>query len=834
MTYFYTNCYMVRNKLYLRGYTNGKAFFDQIDYKPFLFTPKENGDYRTTDGKPLIKREFNSISEWREFLSQYKEVDNFPIYGEISPIYQFLSQEFPGKIKYDPSEISIVSIDIENKIEDSLPNAQLAETEITAITLVKNGKSITLGCKHYNGRDYILCNDEKDLLNKFLDIWNSPNWKPDIVTGWNIESYDIVYIVNRLKRILGQKSVKLLSPIGIVNEREVTRGKYTSTHTEYVYDIAGIAQLDYLNLYRKFCPTNRESYRLDNIAFVELGSRKLDYSEFNNLDELYEKDFDKFIDYNKLDSMIIDQLEHKLGYIRLVMSIAYKAKINYADALATVRPWDTFIHNKLLEQKIAIPQQQNALDHSIVGAYVKDPIPGLYHSVVSFDYRSLYPSLIIQHNMSPDTIIDQIDLYPITNILASKSIGEVGEIIKQRNVTIVANGAIFLRDRTGFIPQLIQELFDERIAVRKEMTALKKEFEKTHAVELNNQISLLDNEQYMLKIFMNSCYGALANKYFRWYDSRIAEGITLTGQLFIQWIEKHVNEYLNKVLATDGEDFVIAGDTDSNYINLDPLVKKCGLDELPLDKIIDFLDKVCKDKLKPFIQKECINLGTILNVHKQFLQMERESICNKAIWRGKKNYVLNVWDSEGVRYTEPKLKMKGIEAVRSSTPLCCRDHIRESLKIIMQGDEKQLQLYIKNFEKEFMNLPYEEIAFPRGVDGISKYYDSVLVCKKGTPIHVRGSIIYNEYLKRNNLTKKFKLIGNKDKIKFIHLKEPNIFSSYVIAIPDEGNIPKQLKIDQYVDRQMQWEKAFLSPIKSITDVINWSTEKRSSIESFFI
>ena len=345
-------------------------------------------------------------------------------------------------------------------------------------------------------------------------------------------------------------------------------------------------------------------------------------------------------------------------------------------------------------------------------------------------------------------------------------------------------------------------------------------------------ISRFDNNQMARKIALNSAYGAIGNQYFRYYNLANAEAITLSGQVSIRWIEQRMNEYLNKLLKTEEEDYVIASDTDSIYLNLGPLVHSVYKGrEKTAESIVTFLDKVCKLELEKYIESSYETLAKYVNAYDQKMFMKRENIAERGIWTAKKRYILNVWDSEGVRYEEPKLKMMGIEAVKSSTPAPCRTMIKDGLKIMMNGTEEEVINYIDDCRAKFKTLPPEDIAFPRTVSDVKKYYNYTDIYSKGTPIHCRGALLFNHYIKKNNLDKKYSLIGNGEKIKFLYLKKPNIIRENVISFIQD--FPRELGLDKYIDYDLQFEKSFVEPLKAILDAIGWNVEKTVNLELFF-
>lgn len=825
MSNFYTSAHVRGSKIYLRGYDSGRRVQEIIDYKPYLYIKsKKPSEYKTIEGESVSRVDFSSMYDAKQFIEKYSNVSGFEYFDYTFFLYQYIYDEYPGEIKYDPAIASVCTIDIEVASDQGFPDIQIADKPITAITYRKNKKSVVFGCNYYKPKSddvtYVMCKDENDLLEKFILLWNHKDWIPDIITGWNVEFFDIPYIVNRINRVLGQHEAKRLSPWKILEERTIEiRGTPNQTFVPL-----GVVVLDYLHLYKKFSFSNHESYRLDHIANVELGEKKLDYSEYESLLELYKKDFEKFIDYNIHDVVLVDKLEEKLGFIQQVMALAYDAKVNYVDTLTTVRPWDVIIRNYLMDKKIVIPQFEPYKEaFEFVGGYVKSPQIGMHKWVVSFDLNSLYPHLIMQYNISPETFVGKTQFPSIDYLL--QGIWEY----RDGSVAYAANGCMYKKDKQGFLPEIMQRMYDDRVLYKKKMIEAKIEYEKTKNPELQKDIARYHNMQLAKKIQLNSAYGALGNRYFRWFSVNNAEAITMSGQLSIRWIERKINEFMNKILKTDS-DYVIASDTDSIYVNMGPLVDKIGKD-LDDVKIVNVLDEFCEKKIQPFIDESYEELADMMNAYQQKMQMKRENISNKGIWKAKKMYILNVWNSEGVQYSEPKLKMMGIEAVRSSTPQSVRNNIKEALNIIMNQDESTLQTFISQFRNKFNNMSFEDVAFPRGVKGLNKYKDSANIYKKGTPIHVKGALLYNKLILEKGIQSRYQPISDGDKIKFSYLKMPNPLKDTVISVP--GTLPSQLNLDNYIDYDLQFEKSFLDPIKSILDVINWKHEQTSTLEDFF-
>ena len=839
---FYTNFFSRGNKIYVRGVQNGKRFSEVVDYKPYLFIASPNGNYSTLEGDPVEKIEFPSMSEARDFVSKYKDVSNFKFYGLTNYQYLYAYDEFPGEIDYDPKLVSIVSIDIETPTDQGFPDPHTAAAPISNITVSKNGIIVVFGFEYYkNERSdvrYVLCKDEKDMLSKFLTLMRHEDWAPDIITGWNIDRFDIPYLYNRIVLLLGESEAKKLSPWNMVQKREIVRGKGSggskdiNDRTDLVYEIYGVITLDYLELYKKFSFSNQESYKLDYIAKVELDEQKLDYSEFNSLYDFYKKDYQRFVDYNIHDVVLVNRLDDKLKMIELVMTFAYDAKVNYNDVMTTVKPWDVIIHNYLLDQGKVIPQNtKHKMLESLVGGYVKEPMIGMHKWVVSFDLNSLYPHLIMQYNISPETFVGKIEFPSIDYML------EGHWEYRNSAVAYTANGCTYRKDKQGFLPALMEKMYDDRVAYKKKMLEAKQNYQKSKKPEDEKLIARYHNMQLAKKIQLSSAYGALGNEYFRWFSFNNAEAITTSGQLSIRWIEKKINEFLTKLLSRNA-DYIIASDTDSIYVNFGPLVEKVLKDKTD-EEIVRALDEFVEAKIQPFINKCYEELADTMNAYKQKMQMKRETIANKGIWRKKKMYILNTWNVEGVQFDKPKLKMMGIEAVRSSTPMSCRDNIKKALEILMNENEVNLQRFIAEFRKEFMKLPFEDVAFPRGVK--FNYYERApnggvyqmryKLEDKSLPIQVKGSLLYNRMVDKLKLQKKYPHIQEGDKIRFAYLKMPNPVHESVFAVPDI--MPPEFDLDRYVDREKQFEKAFLDPLEAITRIIGWQVEKKSTLEGFF-
>jgi len=828
---FYTNVQLIGNQFLVRGYDNGKHVMFKEEYTPTLFVPsKKESKYKTLDGEFVEPIQPGFVRDCREFYKKYEGVDNFKIYGNDRYVSQYISEKYPeDEIKFDISKIKLVTIDIEVASENGFPDTTSASEEILTISIqdytTKN--IITWGVKPFVNKQsnvkYIECSSEYGLLQSFINYWDANI--PEVITGWNIQFYDVPYICRRLNRVVGEKAMKRFSPWGLVTENEI----FVNGRKQICYDVGGITQLDYLDLYKKFTYKAQESYRLDHIAEVELGQKKLDHSEFETFKDFYTNDWQKFVEYNIVDVELVDRLEDKMKLIELALTMAYDAKVNFIDVFYQVRMWDNIIYNYLKKRDIVIPpKERSAKDEKYAGAYVKEPKPGVYEWVVNFDLNSLYPHLIMMYNISPETLLDE--RHPTVSV--DKILNQETDFESYKDYAVCANGAMFRKDVRGILPELMEKMYNERVIFKKKMIEAKKQYEKTKTKDLEKEIARCNNIQMAKKISLNSAYGAIGNQYFRYYKLANAEAITLSGQVAIRWIENKMNTYLNKLLKTEDIDYVIASDTDSIYLNMGPLVETVyNGREKTTESIVSFLDKVAQVELEKYIEGCYQELADYVNAYAQKMQMKRENIADRGIWTAKKRYILNVWDSEGVRYEEPKLKIMGIEAVKSSTPAPCRTMIKNALKLMMNGTEDDVIEFIDKSREEFRKLPPEQISFPRSASDVNKYKSSATIYAKGTPIHVRGALLFNHYIKQKNLTNKYSLIQNGEKVKFVYLKKPNIIHENIISFIQD--FPRELGIDKYIDYDLQFEKAFLEPLKIILDAIGWNVEKTVNLDLFF-
>jgi DNA polymerase elongation subunit (family B) len=821
----------------------------RISKYPFnVYFEKGGGSYKSIEGTDLDVITFPTLKEANKYVNNAVHQKSMSLYGAKNFGYYYIRDKYHGLPAASVSDLYIANIDIETgRDEQGYSTAKEARCPITAITLENVCKKTFIawgwGKNKWNKKDSVLdqnidvryqhFNTEAEMLFDYISYMST--YYPDIITGWNSNQYDIPYIINRTHILFNdaQQLIDGMSPFGRVHDREI-KDDWGNYHIQY--DIVGISLLDYLDLFKKFVFKTPDNYKLDTVAHLILGDSKLSYGEYKNLQDLRDNNYQKFIDYNIKDVLIVHRLDDKLKLFDLVLSVAYKAGINYTDVVSPVTTWDILIYNVLMDDNIVPPiNMKENYGGRYVGAYVKEPVPGKYKWVISCDLNSLYPHLQMGYNISPEKRLtdDQLpdELYDIRNQLGGavngiqKLLNERIDtsILKEYGVCVTPNGQFYRTDSDGFIPVILEGLYKERKAVKKSMLEDKQKMEDDSSNDLENQIAAKNTLQMALKILMNSEYGAMANQYFRYFDLKNAEAITSSGQLAILWVAKHLNIFLNKVIGTDDKDYIIAIDTDSVYLNLEELVNKFIKSDCGTEKIVDILDGWAQKVLEPEINRIYENLAKYTNAHKQKMVMAREVIADTGFWTGKKRYALNVHDSEGVRFTKPHAKIMGLECVRSSTPEIVRNMIKDSIKIILRKDEQSFQDYISKAETTFFNSSYDDVSFPRGVNNIEKW-ESDGVPKKGCPIHVRGAIVYNKFIKDNNLVDSEE-IQSGDKIKFCYLKLPNNFKSPVISYPP--GLPEEVhdEIEQYIDYNKQWEGTFLKPIKMYAENVGWKPEK---------
>lgn len=830
MNTYYTHVQRVGDNMCLRGIKDGQPFKDRVPYDASVYIEcdQETG-FKNIKGHNLKPLTFSRLQECFEFCRQQRDT-NLTLYGFPHYHHSFILENYQNAEKiWNREDLRVFNIDIEVYSAEGFPDPNDAQFPVVSITVHDskmdkflvfadgagswNHENSELSSELLDKTYYIECKSEIDLLNRFVRYWQ--DFTPDIVTGWNVEFFDLAYIYNRMEKL--GLDVKRLSPWRWV----ATDTVHTPRGLQQAVKISGVSIIDYLKTYRK--QKVQDSYRLDNIAEIELGEKKLDYSEVSSLHQLYKTNYQKFIDYNIQDVNLVKRLDEKLGLIDAQIALAYMACLNYDEVESPVRMWDALINKELNKDNI-IPHYHvdvNINNRSIAGGYVKEPQIGKHGWCASFDLNSLYPHLIIQFNVSPETMDNSFRAFPelseqerITAMLERKPHGA------PKNLTVTASGQCFRNKSEGIIPKLMRSMYLERKTAKKKMIEKQKRGENYSYEELR---------QYVLKIALNSGYGALANKYYRWFDNNLAESITLSGQLAIQNAEKSINTWMNKVLKTN-KDYVIAIDTDSNYVNMQPLVDKM-FPNATQEQLVDIIDKICEEQIQKAISDSYLDMAEYTHSRENAMVMEREAIASSSFWTAKKRYAMAVWNMEGVAYkNEPKVKIQGLEAIRSSTPGKCRQPLLDIIKLTLLEDENSVQQYISEFKQEFMNLRVEDIAMPRTMNNIRKQTRKDETFNKGTPPHVRGAIVFNRMLQKHNL-KNWETIKDGEKGKFIYLFQPNNVGTDVISF--STSIPDEFDCKKYVDKNKMFEKVIIDPVEGILEKLGWSSEKKTNLLDFF-
>lgn len=744
---------------------------------------------------------------------------------------------------------------------------------------------------------------EQDLLRSFLNYWSQRQF--DGWTGWNIETFDSPYLVERITQVLGESEAQRLSPWGKLKKRFIKdrKGDVTS------YQFVGCPMMDYMQVYKKHTYTTREKYSLDWIAYCELGEKKLDYSESKSLYDLYFNDYCKHTRYGIKDVKLVWRLEQKLRLIQLMFVLAYRTKSNYEDGLGTVAPWLAMCYYRLYEKGI-VPKIQRVYDGptDFEGAYVMEVAPGIYFWVFSEDLNSLYPHIIQQYNLGPETIVsdkhtrrdiieamceeltkamndmttpmnkrrhlknlhDKLQRAIDERIQVVDELVALGEFhfetLRRYNVSFTPNVQFFSNEKMSFLSEIMRGIYADRKGEKatglkyeqwagwcKEMSkgdfhlesAMKSRFydpewyEEHKHIDLDHLTEIMhkwedlgvaqDTLQQGLKILMNAGYGAISNVWFKeYFNINIAEAITTSGQLINKWNKRHTDDYLNKLCGTTGQDFVIAGDTDSNYICIERLVKQLWPEEKDHHKLVDNIDQWIKENYQPKTSEWAQLLCNTMNGFEQRMVWEREVIASSAVWRAKKMYCMAVYDSEGIKYEKPKIKFKGLEARKSTTPEWCRERLVKCYEKVLLGTEAEVQELIAGYKKEYMELTVDDIAQASGVSDIEKWLDANGNYISGTHFAAKACIMYNKLIdKHEDLG--LPPIESGDKVKIINLKPGNPVGNDRIAFPDF--LPPELGLDKWVDYHTTFEKTFIEPIQSILDVVGWSHKRRVNLLS---
>lgn len=832
---FYTSVDRYGSEIRVCGYRDGKRYRQKVKYEPYLFVPSKDGTYKNLHGHPVARKDFANMREAQQWVEHYRDLQGFKWYGYDRWVYPFINDNWLGDIKYDTSVIKkhIIDIEVAKNAAGEYAAVENADGKITLIGLRIGERRFIFGWDAHVWKEpylppkchYVSCQNESDMLERFLRIWEDEDERPDIVTGWNIERYDIPYLVNRIRKVLGGNHAERMSPWGILRDKKIEVWGKEQT----IYIPVGLAVLDYYDIYKKFTYKELESYTLDHVAFHEVKKTKLDYKSkgYSDLEDLRKRNFPLFVQYNIEDLDRVHDIDEKNHFIDLACFIAYQAKVNLMDSLGSVKLWEVISHNHLLNKGIVFHHDMRSEPKRIPGGFNFHPKIGPHQYVMSFDLQSLYPHLMMWANISPECYVD-MEAWPLEQDpggAAEYCLKHI-EIINRKfhetsGFARAGNGARFRRDRQGFMGELMKKFFAMRKHFKDQM------IEAKNSGASDDEITRLNNAQMGIKIAINSFYGATANPAFAFYNWRISSAVTLSGQLAIRWIAARLKEVLDRALGIDHA-WTVAGDTDSIYLDLSPFVTRF----IPNDPV-DFLDRLGKEFIQPEIDKAYLELGKIMNAYEpDKLIMKRDIISDSSIWRAKKCYAMRVWADEGVRYKEAETKIMGLEVVKAIIPQKCRDAFRMAIVLMLAGKKEETQHFIKDFQEKFCKLKVEDIAFPRGCNGLEEYHDSGSIWRKGTPIHVKGALVYNHRLKEMGLDNDYSVVHSGDKVKWVYLKEPNPVHCNVVSFLQ--TLPPEMGLHKYVDTEMMFDKTFLDPVKSLLTLLGWEAkETKNALAALF-
>ena len=804
-------------------------------YKKYAYVKNRTGTYVSLYGDKLKR-----INKWDKDQPELFESDVNPEIRVLVDNYTNLDDVSIG--------LKIMIFDIEVEVTDGFPNIKRANNKIISIAfndpLLNKYFCYVLDpankLKSNNSDDIIVpFKDEYDLLNaffkKYLEI------QPTILTGWNVEFFDISYLYNRVCQIIGQNVADLLSPIQQVY--------WSDFHNRY--KIAGVNILDYLALYKKYTFSQQPSYRLDAICEYEVGEKKVEYE--GTLNDLYENDLDKFIQYNLQDVKLVKKLDDKLNFIEIARGLAHLGHIPYEDVFMSSRYLEGSILVYLRKNNIIAPNKpkrnKSIKIEKFEGAYVQDPIKGKHDWVYDLDITSMYPSCIMSLNISPETKLGKIEgwnpeeflkkdnkkTYSFTQdkkVLNRYTEKELKRMLENEQISIATNGVMYRTDKTGLLPALLRKWYDERVEYRK---LSKKFYEEGDKIKSD----YFDRRQYLQKVVLNSLYGVLGLPAFRFYDLDNAEAVTYTGQSLIKFTKKIVNNYYNRELSDD-IDHCIYIDTDSVFYSALPLVKK-RFPELDIKnedtmsksilQIASEVQAYLNRSYDYFAKKFC-------NLDKHRFDIKQEVIAKSGLFVTKKRYGLKIINDNGKKVN--KMLIKGLDTVRSSFPIAMREMLSKLLEdILMDVPKEKLDKFILNFKNSMKLMDFNKIAIPIGVKGMRKYYNKHGDIFKShllrTPVHVKSALYYNDFLKHYKISKQYSPIFNGEKIKWVYLKQ-NPLGLNTIAYKGYEDPPEILQfIRKFINHDKIYKQALHKKIMMLYNALRWDepTDATKTIERFF-
>lgn len=760
-------------------------------YNPYLMVEDINGKDVSIFNTKLRKKTFKTQFERGKYV---KECGSNRLFENINPVQQFLIDSFwkhNGDDDFAKFPVRVVTIDIEVYSPDEFPTAEQAKHPINIITIHDSltNQFYSWGTKNYehNRSDlkYFFCKNERQLLIDFVEFFST--LECDLLTGWNSAGFDIPYIINRINNILGQEFYLQLSPVKRVYNRTLNSGIFGKPQIRWYID--GVSCVDYIDIYKRFSFVNRESYKLDFIAELELGEKKVDYGN-TNLASLSTDDWQLFVDYNLQDVALLVKLDQKLQYVALLRMLAYMGLTTMENAMSTLSTitGTAAIRSRQRNQFLPTFQRSGEGDKN-PGAFVAEPLEGFQSNVVSFDANSLYPNIMISLNLSPETkigsIIDSDDEHvTIRHINGQEfklTLAKFAQFVDQEKIAVTKAKILFSQKVKGILPEIVDDYYKERVAVRKEMMDLKKKKSKTSAIQ--DKIVQLNAKQLCIKIFINSVYGYMGNKNAPLGDDDIAASITLTGQFIIKSARAVAREYVKNILKHDKfPDIAVAGDTDSIYLCVDPLLKHYN-EPLLIDNKVNEKVHTIIHNLNEFINDHInVKLKQELNSHDPRIVFKRESIIDRGLFLEKKRYVAHVVDDEGIECD--KWKYVGVEVVRTSMPKTIKPYVKKIIETMLTTrDRAKTNTVVNEAYDVFKSLKPEEVAYVMGMKDLDKHASKAkeFALPKGAPVHVKSAHNYNVLLNKLDIASKYEKVQSGDKIRWMYITTPNKFGIETIA-----------------------------------------------------
>jgi DNA polymerase elongation subunit (family B) len=820
---------------------NGQRMCYDTIYKPYLYIETNGtGDAISIFNTKLRKKSFSTQFDRLKFL---KESGETRVFENLNIYQQFLIDSFYEeyeKTDFSKNPLKICYLDIEVYSPDnSFPHPDQANAPINVITIYDSlaGEFHTWGMKPYTPKDdnvrYYHCSSEKQLLGKFLNYIEKDH--PDVLSGWNSKFFDIPYLINRIKKVCSESRIKKLSPTKNVYDRKAF-DKFGKEAIIWIID--GVSSIDYIDVYKKFSLSPRENYKLDTIAFVELGEQKVDYGS-GNLSDLADENWETFVDYNIQDVRLLVKLEESLKYLELLRSLSTTGLTTMESALGSIGviTGAAAIRARHRNQKIPTFIRDPKKVSKNEGAFVKEPESGIHKNLVSFDANSLYPNTMITLNISPETKLgnlieedeDGITLKDINDNIHKISREAFSKLVSKEKIAISKANVLFTQKKKGLFPEIIDIYYKQRVEARKKLNKIKRELvdtpEGSNKESLKAQAKLLDIKQMTQKIFLNSIYGAFGNKYFSLGDDDLARSITLTGQAIINQGSDILTKYVESITGKKPTREVIRYiDTDSLFFSFDEILESKEMMFSEKGKISKEMYDLINEAEK-HLNEEITKWGNEqLNSADCRLVFKREKACDVGMLLKKKHYILHILDDEGMKCN--KFKYTGVDVVKSTMPKKVKPFVKNIAETLLttMNNQKTNEVVTKAYD-EFLKLPLEEIATIVGIKNYEKYANSCheFHTIKGMPNHVKSAYFYNILLEKLGIEKKYEKIRSGDKIKVFYVKKPNKYNIDSIAF--KYYYPEEFKVIFDMDYEKMFDKIIFAPVQKFFDAVDWVPQK---------